>query len=49
MEADIAQKDQALSDLKKVLRKITEGGEKTEKYTEDLKEQVSKTIVCVIC
>ncbi|XP_066489245.1 centrosomal protein of 290 kDa isoform X2 [Tiliqua scincoides] len=41
MEADIAKKDQALSDLRKLLRKITEGGEKKE-YTEDLKEQIER-------
>ncbi|CAI5785693.1 Centrosomal protein 290 [Podarcis lilfordi] len=40
MEADIAKKTQAISDLKQALRKSTESEEKNEKYIEILKEQV---------
>uniref|UniRef100_A0A670ISG1 Centrosomal protein 290 n=1 Tax=Podarcis muralis TaxID=64176 RepID=A0A670ISG1_PODMU len=42
MEADIAKKTQAISDLKQALQKSTECEEKNEKYIEILKEQVSK-------
>ncbi|XP_077790920.1 centrosomal protein of 290 kDa isoform X12 [Podarcis muralis] len=40
MEADIAKKTQAISDLKQALQKSTECEEKNEKYIEILKEQV---------
>ncbi|XP_044311124.1 centrosomal protein of 290 kDa isoform X4 [Varanus komodoensis] len=39
MEADIAQKNQAISDLKQLLWKATESEETNEKYIEDLKAQ----------
>uniref|UniRef100_A0A8D2LRP2 Centrosomal protein 290 n=1 Tax=Varanus komodoensis TaxID=61221 RepID=A0A8D2LRP2_VARKO len=42
MEADIAQKNQAISDLKQLLWKATESEETNEKYIEDLKAQVNK-------
>ncbi|XP_061495594.1 centrosomal protein of 290 kDa isoform X2 [Rhineura floridana] len=40
MEADIAKKTQAISDLKQLLQKATECEEKNEKHIEDLKEQI---------
>ncbi|XP_060135674.1 centrosomal protein of 290 kDa isoform X3 [Zootoca vivipara] len=40
MEADIAKKTQAISDLKQALRKSTESEEKNEKYIEILKEKI---------
>uniref|UniRef100_A0A8D2LRV4 Centrosomal protein 290 n=1 Tax=Varanus komodoensis TaxID=61221 RepID=A0A8D2LRV4_VARKO len=42
MEADIAQKNQAISDLKQLLWKATESEETNEKYIEDLKAQSGK-------
>uniref|UniRef100_A0A8D0GP94 Uncharacterized protein n=1 Tax=Sphenodon punctatus TaxID=8508 RepID=A0A8D0GP94_SPHPU len=40
METDIAKKNQSISDLKQLLREATEHDHKTEKYTQDLKEQI---------
>ncbi|XP_060101141.1 centrosomal protein of 290 kDa [Heteronotia binoei] len=40
MDADIAKKNQTISELKHTLRKATDSEEKTEKYIQDLKAQI---------
>ncbi|XP_015262907.1 PREDICTED: centrosomal protein of 290 kDa [Gekko japonicus] len=40
MDADIAKKNQTISELKNTLRKATDHEEKTEKYIQDLKAQI---------
>ncbi|KAL8221662.1 UNVERIFIED_CONTAM: hypothetical protein K2H54_073925 [Gekko kuhli] len=40
MDADIAKKNQTISELKNILRKATDNEEKTEKYIQDLKAQI---------
>lgn len=49
MDADIAKKNQTISELKHALRKATDSEEKTEKYIQDLKAQVSKTFLFAKC